>query len=608
MCGRLFRPHGGTAVREGIRMGKQLLSGNEAIAQGAWEAGVAVGTGYPGTPSTETLENLVEKDGVYCEWAPNEKVALEVAIGSMMGGARSMATMKHVGLNVAADPFMSVANTGVNAGLVILAADDPSCYSSQNEQDSRNYAAFARVPCLDPSDSQEAYEFSRKAFELSERFDTPVMLHETMRVAHTKTMVDVAGGRAAVAPRDYKTQISKYVMMPAMAVARTAATNAREDALCEYAEKCEFNRVEMRDRGVGVVAAGALYNHVREALPDASTFKLGLTWPLPARALADFAASVDKLYVVEEACTYFETRVRALGIEVSEPPAGRLPRSGEVLPAHIRASFSQGEPPHLPNAEGLPPRPPAFCAGCPHRLVYVELRRMKAIVTGDIGCYTLGAVAPYRAVDSVIDMGASLSMAHGMELAGARERTGRPVVGVIGDSTFAHSGITSLLGTVYNGGKGTICILDNRTTAMTGTQGNPVNGVTLSEQMAGKSPLDEPSGKPLDLERLCRAIGVDEVATIDSQDAKSIRAALKDAIGHEDKLSVLIFRSPCRLIDRSRRPMPVIRDCRRCGTCVQIGCPALGKDKTGHAVIDPDQCIGCGQCVQSCPFGCIEEE
>ncbi len=589
-------------------MTKQLLSGNEAIAQGAWEAGVAVGTGYPGTPSTETLENLVRKDDVYCEWAPNEKVALEVGIGSAMGGVRTLVTMKHVGVNVAADPFMSVANTGVNGGLVILAADDPSCYSSQNEQDSRNYAAFARIPCLDPSDSQEAYEMVSGAFQISEQFDTPVMLHETMRIAHTKTMVDAAGVRTAVEPRAYESQIQKYVMMPANAVARTEATNQREDALIAFAEKTELNRVEMRDAKVGVIVAGSLYNHVREALPEASVLKLGLTWPLPPQKIADFAASVEKLYVIEEACTYFETRVRALGIDVAEPPAGRLPRSGEVMPMHIRAAFGLAEPPHMAAAQGLPPRPPAFCAGCPHRLVYVELRRMKAIVTGDIGCYTLGAVAPFRAVDSVIDMGASLSMAHGMELAGAPERTGRPVVGVIGDSTFAHSGITSLLGTVYNGGKGTLCILDNRTTAMTGTQGNPVNGVKLVEQMAGKSPLEEPSGFALDLEVLCRALGVDEVKTVDAQDAKSIRAALKEAVSHTDRLSVLIFRSPCRLIDRTRKAMPAITDCRACGSCIQIGCPALGKDDEGHAVIDPNQCIGCGQCAQSCPFGCISKE
>ena len=587
-------------------MAKQLLSGNEAVAQGLWEAGCAVGVGYPGTPSTEMLENLVKKEDVYCEWAPNEKVALEVGIGSAMGGVRSAAAMKHVGLNVAADPFMSVANTGVNGGLVLLVADDPSCYSSQNEQDSRNYAAFARIPCLDPSDSEEAYEFAKRSFDISEKFDTPVMLHETMRIAHTRTMVEVAGERTEVAPRAYESHPEKYVMMPAMAVKRRAVTDEREDALKAWAEDTDLNRVEMHDTKIGVIVAGDLYNHVREALPEASILKLGVSWPLPQHKIEDFAASVEKLYVVEETCTYFADHVRALGVEVSIPPAGPLPRGGEIMPAHIRAAFGVGEPPHPAPAQGLPGRPPAFCAGCPHRLVYVELHRMHAIVTGDIGCYTLGAVAPYKAVDSVIDMGASLSMAHGMELAGVSERTKRPVVGVIGDSTFAHSGITSLLGTIYNGGKGTLCILDNRTTAMTGAQGNPVNGVTLTEQSQGVSPLSVPEGKYLDLEALCRAMGVDEVETIDAQDAASIRKALRTAVKHTDKLSVLIFRSPCRLIDRSTHKAPTIEACRKCGTCIQIGCPALGKAADGSATIDVNQCIGCNQCVQSCPFGCIK--
>ena len=588
-------------------MGKQLLSGNEAIAQGAWEAGVAVGVAYPGTPSTETLENFVTKPDVYAEWAPNEKVALEVGLGAAMGGVRSLVTMKHVGVNVAADPFMSAANTGVNAGLVLLAADDPSCYSSQNEQDSRYYAAFGRVPCLDPSDSQEAYEMAQAAFEVSERFDTLVMLRETMRIAHTKTLVEIAGERTVPEPRPYESHPEKYVMMPANAVRRTLTSNEREDALVAWAEETPLNRVELRDRKVGVICAGALYVHVREALPEASVLKLGVAWPLPPEKVRAFAQAVDQVFVVEEACTYLRTQVRALGVRLADFPGAPLPRSGEVTPAHIKVAFGLEAPAHLSPAEGLPPRPPAFCAGCPHRLVFVELRRLKAIVTGDIGCYTLGAVAPYRAVDSVIDMGASLSMAHGMELAGAAGCTGRPVVGVIGDSTFAHSGITSLLGTVYNGGTGTLCILDNRTTAMTGTQGNPVNGVTLAEQAARVNPLDVPAGKQLDLVALCQAIGVDEVEVVDAQDAAAIRTALKQAISHDDKLSVIIFKAPCRLVDRTRKPMPAIRDCRRCGRCVQIGCPALGRDETGHAVIDPSQCIGCGQCAQSCPFGCIQE-
>ena len=589
-------------------MDKNLMSGNEAIAQGAWEAGVAVGVGYPGTPSTETLEALVRKDDVYCEWSPNEKVAFEVGLGAAIAGARSLVTMKHVGVNVAADPFMAAASTGVNAGLVLLAADDPSCYSSQNEQDSRFYAAFGRIPCLDVADSQDCYEMTRAAFELSERFDTPVMLHETMRIAHTRTLVATSGEREAVAPRDYVDDIPKYVMMPANAVKRRLVVDERQAELEAYAETCPFNKTEMRSEKIGVICAGAVYQHVREALPDASTFKLGLAWPLPARALADFAASVDACYVIEEASDYFSSRVRALGIELAEPPAAPLPVAGELKPELIRAAFGVEQPAHLAAATDLPPRPPAFCPGCPHRLVFCELRRLKAIVTGDIGCYTLGAVAPYGACHTVIDMGASLSMAHGMELAGAPERTGRPVVGVIGDSTFAHSGITSLLGTIYNGGTGTLCILDNRTTAMTGTQGNPVNGVTLTDSSHKIGPLDNPTGKALDLLALVRAMGVEDVVEVDAQDLQAVRSALKAATSATDRLSVIVFKAPCRLIDRSRGKQPTIRDCRACGQCIKIGCPALGRAKDGTAAIDPTQCIGCDQCVQSCPFGCITKE
>ena len=589
-------------------MDKHLMSGNEAIAQGAWEAGCAVGVGYPGTPSTETLEALVRKEGVYCEWAPNEKVALEVGLGAAIGGVRSLVTMKHVGVNVAADPLMSACNTGVNAGLVLLAADDPSCYSSQNEQDSRFYAAFARIPCLSAADSAEAYGMCRDAFELSERFDTPVMLHETMRIAHTRTLVSPSGERADAEPRAYEDNIGKYVMMPANAVRRRAAVDERTAELERYAETCGWNRVERRGEKVGVICSGAVYQHVREALPDASTLKLGLVWPLPAAALADFAASVESCYVIEEASDYLSMRVRALGVALAEPPAAPLPVAGELTPAKIRAAFGLAEPAHLAAATDLPPRPPAFCPGCPHRLVFCELRRCKAIVTGDIGCYTLGAVAPYGACHTVIDMGASLSMAHGMELAGTPGRTGRPVVGVIGDSTFAHSGITSLLGTIYNGGTGTLCILDNRTTAMTGTQGNPVNGVTLTDSGHGVGPLDSPTGKALDLLALCRAMGVEDVREVDAQDLMAVRGALKEAIANEGQLSVIVFKAPCRLIDRSRGKLPTIRDCRACGQCMKIGCPALGRAKDGTATIDPTQCIGCDQCVQSCPFHCISKE
>lgn len=587
---------------------QKLLSGNEAIAQGAWEAGVRVGVGYPGTPSTETLENLSTYDDVYCEWSPNEKVALEVALGSAMGGARSLVTMKHVGVNVAADPLLSACNTGVNAGLVILAADDPSMFSSQNEQDSRNYAAFARVPMLEPADSAEAHEFAQRAFQISEDFDTPVMIRESMRIAHTKSLVDCSEKRVGDDLRDFTPDASKYVMMPAYARGRRQAVIERTRELVEFAEATDLNRIEMRDSSIGIIASGAVYQHVRDALPQASIFKLGLSWPLPPAKLKEFADAVEHLYVVEEACDYFAEHVRALGIATEQPPAGPLPEAGELTPALIKRAFGVELPQALAPCEDLPPRPPSLCAGCPHRLVFTVLRDMKAIVSGDIGCYTLGATAPLNAVHSTIDMGASLSVAHGLELADVPVRNGRPVVGVIGDSTFAHSGITSMLGTIYNAGAGTLCILDNRTTAMTGCQGNPCNGITLHEQVRGANLLAVERGKRLDIEALCLALGADEVETVDVQDYAAVKDALKRATGAADKLSVLVFRSPCRLVDRSRDGVAVVDDCRACGKCVRIGCPAIGKDDEGHATIDPAQCIGCAQCIQVCPFGCIAKE
>lgn len=587
---------------------QKLLSGNEAIAQGAWEAGVRVGVGYPGTPSTETLENLSTYDDVYCEWSPNEKVALEVALGSAMGGARSLVTMKHVGVNVAADPLLSACNTGVNAGLVILAADDPSMFSSQNEQDSRNYAAFARVPMLEPADSAEAHEFVQRAFQISENFDTPVMIRESMRIAHTKSLVDCSEKRVGDDLRDFTPDASKYVMMPAYARGRRQAVIERTRELVEFAETTDLNRIEMRDSSIGIIASGAVYQHVREALPQASTFKLGLSWPLPPAKLKEFADAVEHLYVVEEACDYFAEHVRALGIATEQPPAALLPEAGELTPALIKRAFGVELPQALAPCDDLPPRPPSLCVGCPHRLVFTVLRDMKAIVSGDIGCYTLGATAPLNAVHSTIDMGASLSVAHGLELADVPVRNGRPVVGVIGDSTFAHSGITSMLGTIYNAGAGTLCVLDNRTTAMTGCQGNPCNGITLHEQVRGANPLAVERGKRLDIEALCLALGADEVETVDAQDYTAVKDALKRATGAADKLSVLVFRSPCRLVDRSRDGVAVVDDCRACGKCVRIGCPAIGKDDEGHATIDPAQCIGCAQCIQVCPFGCIAKE
>ena len=579
---------------------KMLLSGNEAVARGAYEAGVVVGVGYPGTPSTETLESFAKYEGVYAEWAPNEKVAMEVAVGASMAGARCLVTMKHVGVNVAADPLYSAAYTGVNGGLVILAADDPGIFSSQNEQDTRFHALGARVPLLEPSNPAEAREFAKLAYEISEQFDIPVFIRSTVRLSHTKCMVEL-DERVEHPLKPYEKDPSKWVMMPAFAKQRRKVADQRVADLAAYGASSEvLTRAEYRDRRIGVICSGVVYGHVREALPDASVLKLGMTYPLPAAAIRGFANEVDALYVIEEASNYLSTQVAALGVALSRTP-NPVPPDDELSPGIIRRSFGKEVPAFETFPGQLPPRPPMLCAGCPHRLVFAELSRMGAIVTGDIGCYTLGTLAPLSAVDSCVDMGASLSMAHGMELArafgqGAEGKLAeRPVVGVIGDSTFAHSGITSLLGTVYNQGSGILCILDNRTTAMTGQQGNPVNGVTLQKR---------PS-KELDLVKLCQALGVDDVVRVDAQDLAAVRAALKNARANEG-LSVIVFCSPCQLLVRKRNaPVKVGSDCRACRMCVNIGCPAIGTDDEGHALVDQTQCIGCGQCVQVCPFGCI---
>ncbi len=574
----------------------ELLSGNEAIAQGAWEAGATIGVAYPGTPSTETLEAFAQKDGVYAEWCVNEKVAVEVGVGASAAGARVLATMKHVGVNVAADPLFTAGYTGVGGGLVVLAADDPGMYSSQNEQDSHYYAMAAHLPCLDPADSAEALSFTRDAFELSERFDVPVMIRSTVRISHTKTLVEPSDERQQRELPSYETDPAKWVMMPAYAKGRRSVQLDRIAALEQWAEECSYNELIEGNGAIGVVCAGAVYQHVREALPQASILKLGLTYPLPKQKLRRFAQSVDEVYVVEEASTYLRDAVSACGIAVSEPTVA-LSAEGELDPLAIAVAFGRAEMPQMQPYPGLPARPPALCAGCPHRVVFKELGRMRAIVTGDIGCYTLGALPPLSAMDSVVDMGASVSMAHGFELVLGAE-TSRPVVAVIGDSTFAHSGLSSLISTQYNGGGGTVCILDNRTTAMTGRQGNPFNGVGLQDRSAHE----------LDMEAVVRACGIADVHTIDPYDVKAVRSALKEATGARDRLSVLIFKAPCILLERKHdTPFVVNGKCTGCGVCATIGCPAIHKDATtGCSSVDVDMCVGCGQCAQYCNFGAIE--
>ena len=572
----------------------ELMSGNEAIAQGAWEAGATIGVAYPGTPSTETMEVFARKEGVYAEWCTNEKVAVEVGMGASAGGARVLATMKHVGVNVAAEPIFTGAYTGVNGGIVILAADDPGMYSSQNEQDSHYYAMAAHVPMLDPADSAEALAFTKDAYEISEQFDVPVMIRSSVRISHTKTPVE-PGERFDWEPKPYEKSAAKWVMMPAFAKPRRKVQLERIAALKEWAETCPYNVETRRGSSVGVVCAGAAFQHVAEALPEASILKLGVSWPLPEKKLRDFAASVEHLYVVEEASDYLTQAVRACGVEVSDFPCG-LPRDGELSPGLVRAAFGFEAPEHIETRSDLPGRPPALCAGCPHRLVFKELSRLRAIVTGDIGCYTLGALPPLSAMDTCLDMGASVSMSHGFELALAG-REHKPVVAVIGDSTFAHSGLSSLISTVYNRGAGTICILDNRTTAMTGRQGNPFNGVTLQNR---------PSLE-LDLEGIVRALGVEDVRTVDPHDMKAVRTALKETTSAADELSVIVFRAPCVLLERKRQtPYEVTFSCTGCGVCATLGCPAIARDpETGRSFIDLDQCIGCGQCAQYCNFDAI---
>ncbi len=570
-----------------------LLSGNEAIARGAWEAGVAVGVAYPGTPSTETLQNLVLMEDVIAEWAPNEKVALEVAAGVSMGGRRALVTMKHVGMNVAADPLFTLAYTGVSGGLVVLVADDPGMHSSQNEQDSRNWGPFARVPVLEPSDSAEALAFTKLAFELSERFDIPVIVRSVTRISHSKGLVEV-GERIEAEPKPYEKDAAKWVMMPAMARKRRLDLDERMRALTEWAESDEGpDTVHEGSTELGVVVSGVAYQYVREALPEASVYKVALGFPLAAERIKRFAASVDRIAVVEEADTYLAKSLLAMGIPVEETS---LPADGELSPGKVSSAFGMGEPETRAGIEGLPPRPPLMCPGCPHRGAFYALRKARATVTGDIGCYTLAALQPLAAMDSCVCMGAGIGMAHGMALAGASTEK-KPVVGVIGDSTFAHSGVTGLMHMAYNAGVGTIAILDNRITAMTGHQGNPVTGRTLSGRQ----------NRELDLEALCAAMGIEHVTVVDPHDLAETERVVKEEVAR-DELSVIIMRAPCALLLKEREAVYAVNDeaCTACGACIRLGCPAISSVEGGKAFIDVTLCVGCAQCVQVCRFDAIE--
>ncbi|MEW6448092.1 MAG: indolepyruvate ferredoxin oxidoreductase subunit alpha [Bacillota bacterium] len=585
----------------------KLLTGNEAIARGAHEAGVRVAAAYPGTPSTEIIENIARHyPEIYTEWAPNEKVALEVGIGASLAGRRALVAMKHVGVNVAADPLVTAAYTGVNAGLVLISADDPGMHSSQNEQDNRFYARFARVPLFEPADSQEAKDFVRIAFEVSEAYDIPVIVRTTTRVAHSKSLVQEA--EPAVVPvRSYEKNFAKYVMVPANARSRHRALEERREKLQEFAEKTALNRIEDGDRRVGIVTSGICYYYVKEFFPWAPVLKLGMSYPFPAGLVKTFADKVKKIFVVEELEPFLEEQIAAAGIAVRGKEL--IPRTGELTPALISHALMQDKtfaevareygfvpPVRLEEPPLMPVRPPVLCPGCPHRGLFYVLKKLRLNVMGDIGCYTLGSLPPLEAMDTCICMGAGVGMAHGM--AKADPETGRKTVAVIGDSTFVHSGITGLIDIVYNRGCTTLIIADNRTTAMTGHQDHPGTGVTVRR---------EPT-KAVDFAKLARAIGVTRIAVVDPYDLLSTRKAIQRAV-NSSVPAVVIARRPCVLLTRPELKPPVTRAeaCKGCTLCLGLGCPALSLPE-GRIAINPHLCVGCGLCAQVCRRGAIAKE
>ncbi len=573
---------------------KKIISGNEAIALGFGDSGGVFASGYPGTPSTETLEEVAYLGDVYCEWAPNEKVALESVIGASIAGARALATMKHVGVNVAADALLTLTYTGVNAGLILMVADDPGMHSSQNEQDSRNYARFAKVPMLDPSDSQEAYDMVRIGFEISEQFDTPLMLRTTTRISHAKGVV-VQQEKLAPQVGAWEKNVPKYVMLPNFGKLKHVEVEARLLKLQEYAETTPLNRLEMCDPELGIITSGVAYQHVREAYPNASILKLGLIHPLPARKISEFAKSVKQLVVVEELNAIFEEQICALGIEVTIGK-NRLPLCGEINADILRAAIDGTATAQVSPVAGLPQRPPVFCPSCAHRGLFTILSKLKLFVAGDIGCYTLGALPPMNAMHSVIDMGASISAAHGMAKVNAIAGRDEKPVAVIGDSTFFHSGMTGLMSMAYNGGNALVIIMDNRTTGMTGGQENPGTGKTLQGIHA----------RQVEIAPLVRALGIDNVVELDAYDLKATEAAIKKGLETPGPY-VLIDRNPCILRYKIRKPaMNVDQEkCTGCRVCLKVACMALGLTASGEKQkvrVDPNVCNGCGVCMQMCKF------
>ena len=572
---------------------KQLILGNEAVARGLYEAGCSFVSSYPGTPSTEITEAVAKYPEVYAEWAPNEKVALESSFGASLAGRRAFCGMKHVGLNVAADPLFTISYTGVNAGLVIGVADDAGMHSSQNEQDSRHYAMSSKIPMLEPSDSAEALHFAKLAYDLSEQFDTPVLLKMCTRVSHSQSVVET--GERTEHIKEYQKDIAKYVMMPGNAKKRHPVVEARTQALIEYAETAEINRIEAgSDKRMGIITSSTSYQYVKEVLGDTyPVLKLGMIWPLPVQKIRDFAASVEKLVIVEELDGFIESHCRNLGLECTGK--SNFSNIGELMPLDVAAKLSEVWEVGAKLDAAIPPRPPVMCAGCPHRGLFYTLKKNKVTVLGDIGCYTLGAVAPLAAVDSVICMGASISGLHGFSKSqnGAADSK---TVAVIGDSTFMHSGITGLVNMAYNESNATVIIVDNSITGMTGHQQNPTTGFNLKGDPCAK----------IDLETLCRAVGIKRVRVVDPYDLSQCDEVLKEELNANEP-SVIISRRPCALLKTVKHNAPLTVDndkCVGCKSCMRIGCPAISIIG-GKAKIDTTLCVGCGVCQQLCKPGAL---
>lgn len=572
---------------------KKILLGNEAIARGAYEAGVKVSAAYPGTPSTEVSEALAKYEEVYAEWSPNEKVATEVALGASIAGVRSMCAMKHVGLNVAADPLYTAAYTGVKGGMVLVVADDPGMYSSQNEQDTRMVARAAMVPVVEPSDSSEAKEFMKYAYELSETYDTPVILRSTTRLSHSQGLVEL-GERKVPEDIPYERNIGKFVMMPGNAIKRHLAVEARMKKMAEDANTMAVNRAEYRDLSVGFITCGIAYQYIREAMPEASILKLGLVNPLPRKLIEEFAAKVDRLYIFEELEPVIEEQVKAWGI--SKAVGKEIFTIQGEYSANLLRERVLGQELSF-KTEEVPARPPILCPGCPHRSVFAVLNRLKIRAAGDIGCYTLGAVAPLSVIDTTICMGASISTLHGMEKAKGTDYV-KDWVAVIGDSTFMHTGINSLMNMVYNQSKATVIILDNSTTGMTGHQDHAATGKTLKGEIV----------PAINIAGLCRSLGIERVCEVNAFDQKELEKVIREEV-KADALSVIITQAPCALLKGLKFPnkcRPDTEKCKKCGACLRPGCPALTRREDGTIAIDETMCNGCGLCMQLCKFDAIK--